>query len=1197
MLFRIAGFEIRYQLRSALFAIGFVIFLLIGFGFVASPNFRIEGSGNVLTNGPYGIIIRIAVLNLFGLFVCTAFMANVVIRDDETGLAPIIRATRITKLDYLLGRFLGAYVVSVLVMLSVPLGTLLGTAMPWLDPQRIGPTMLSYYGYGVAVFTMPSLFIFGAGLFALATVTRSMMWSYVGLLAALVGWFVASSLLSEPEYRTLAALVDPFGLEALDNVTRYWTAVERDTLIPPFNDLLLYNRLLWIAVGVALFALAYAIFRFDAKGSRAQRKAAPAATEELAPTTLTAVSPTAAPSSGVQLWALTRFEARHVLRSPAFFLLLAIGLLLVWLALQQTVEPLGDTDAFPVTRAVIGAALGVFVLFPIIIAVYYSGELVWRDRDQRIHEIIDSTRAPNWTFLIPKVSAIVLVLFASLLVAVVAGVLFQLFHGYTNIDPWAYLLWFLLPSFITAVMLAALAVVVQALVPHKFMGWAVMLLYLVAGNAFSALGLEHNFFLYGSTPNVPVSDFNGMDRFWVARTWFQAFWMLGALILLLAAHLLWRRGTEVELKPRIARLRQRLHGAPAGMLATAAVLMVGIGAFIFYNTNVLNEYTTQDGRDQWEADYEKALLAYENVPQPRIIDVKLDVELYPQQVRASTEGVYTIENRSGAPLSAVHVRWPQNLQLLKLEIDGARLGKEYPRFEYRIYELDTPMQPGEQRQIRFATLLEERGFPNEGPLTRIVSNGTFLNNFEITPLLGMDRNGVIRDRSKRRKYELPELRPAKLEDASANAYHYLRHDSDWVTAEISLTTDADQTPVAPGYTVSDTVQGQRRTLVTRTDAPIMHFFSLQSARYAVKPDRWIGPSGAAVDLAVYYYPEHEHNVQRMLDAMKLSLTMFSEKFSAFQFRQARILEFPAYARFAQSFANTIPYSEDIGFNQNYRDARSDETIDFVTYVTAHEIAHQWWAHQIIGADKQGMTLLSETFAQYSAYLVMEKLYGREQIRKFLKRELDVYLRTRGNEVVEELPLARVENQGHIHYQKGGLVMYWLKEVVGEDTVNRALQKLLQEFAFKSAPYPSSTDFLRLLRAEAGPQHEQLIADLFEKITLYDMKASGAKAKRLADGKYQVSFKVSAAKLYADGKGKETKVPLAEAFEVGAFSVEPGKEGYTSKAALFLERRSMQDGDQTVTLVVDQLPKYVGVDPYNKRIDRDSNNNLTAVTLE
>jgi aminopeptidase N len=1196
MLFRIAGFEIRYQLRSALFAIGFAIFLLIAFAFVAVPNFSIEGSGNVLKNGPYGIIIRVAFLNLFGMFVYTAFMANVVIRDDETGLAPIIRTTRITKLDYLLGRFLGAYVVALLVMLSVPLGILIGTLMPWLDPERIGPTLLSYYWYATAVFSVPTVLIFGAAFFALATITRSMMWSYVGVIVALVGWTVATSFLTEPDELTLAALIDPFGLNALDAATRYWTAAERDVRLPPVAGLLLYSRLLWLAVAAAFFVLAYALFRFDAKGSSTHRKQEPTADAETPPVTLTAVRPAAAPSNWVQLWALTRFEARQVLKSPAFFVLLAVGLLLVLAALLQTVEN-SNTEYLPVTRAVIAGALPAYLLFPLIIGVYYAGELVWRDRDQRIHEIIDSTRAPNWTFVIPKVLAIVLVLAASFLVAVAAAVLFQLYHGYTNIELSAYWWWFLLPELLGAVTLAALAVMVQALVPHKFVGWAVMLLYVASVFAYSALGLEHKLYLYNAVPSVPLSDFNGMGRFWVARAWLQLYWMLFALILMLIAHLLWRRGADVSLKPRLAQLRQRLQGAPAWILAGAGLLMVSLGGFIFYNTNVLNEYTTQNSRDQWQADYEKALLQFERVPQPRVIDVKLDVEINPRQVQARTEGVYTIENRSGAPLSAVHVRWPHNLQLQELEIDGARLGKEYPRFEYRIYEFDTPMQPGERRQIRFATLLEERGFPNEAPLTRIVANGTFLNNFEISPQLGIDRDIVITDRSKRRKYDLPELRPAKLEDTSANAYHYLRHDSDWVTAEITLTTDADQTPVAPGYIVSDTVNGLRRTLVTRTDAPIMHFFSLQSARYAVKKDRWTGPSGAPVDLGVYYYPGHEYNVQRMLDAMKVSLELFSEKFSPFQFRQARILEFPAYESFAQSFANTVPYSEGIGFIQNYREERSDETVDLVTYVTAHEIGHQWWAHQIIGADKQGSTLLSESFAQYSALLVMEKLYGGEQIRKFLKSELDRYLRTRGNEVVEELPLARVENQGYIHYGKGAVAMYWLKEVVGEDVVNRVLQKLLQEFAFKAAPYPSSTDFLRLLRAEAGPQHEQLIADLFERITLYDMKASEAKAKRLADGKYRVSFKVSAAKLYADGKGREIEAGLTEDFEVGAFSAEPGKKGYTSKAALFLERRPMRSGDQTVTLVVDQLPKYVGVDPYNKRIDRDSDDNLTAVTLE
>jgi len=403
--------------------------------------------------------------------------------------------------------------------------------------------------------------------------------------------------------------------------------------------------------------------------------------------------------------------------------------------------------------------------------------------------------------------------------------------------------------------------------------------------------------------------------------------------------------------------------------------------------------------------------------------------------------------------------------------------------------------------------------------------------------------------------------------------------------------------VAPGYVVSDRVEGNRRTLVTRSEAPIMHFFSMQSARYAEKRDVWKSKDGKPVDLAVYYYPPHAHNVQRMLDAMKASLDVFNEKFSPFQFRQARILEFPAYEKFAQSFANTVPYSEGIGFIQNFDESKSDEKIDLVTYVTAHEIGHQWWGHQIVGAEKQGMTLLSESFAQYSALLVMEKLYGKEQIRKFLKGELDRYLRSRGGEVIEELPLVRVENQNYIHYEKGALAMYWLKEVAGEEVVNRALQKLLAEFAFKAAPYPSSTDFIRLLRAEAGPQHELLITDLFENITLYDMKATDATAAKRADGKFDVSFTVDGKKLYADGKGKEAEAALDEPFDIGVFTDEPGKKGYTRESVLLLERRNMKSGKQVISLVVDALPKFVGVDPYNKRIDRNSDDNLTKVEMK
>jgi len=1199
MLFKIAGFELRYQLRSPLFLVGFAIFFLLTFGSITIDQIQIGARGNVNVNSPYALLQTTGIMAIFAVFIVTAFVANVVIRDAETGFAPILYSTRITKGSYLGGRFLGAMVVATLLMASVPLAFLIGSAMPWLDHEKVGPFVLNHYLYALFLFGLPALLVTGATFFSLATVTRSMMWSYVGAVGFITLYFAAMLLLKDPAYDHLVSLLDPFGLSTLDLVTKYWTASERNTLLPALDGVMLQNRLLWVGGGLAMFALAYLLFRFETKGGR-RGKEAPA--DSGAPPSVSAVR--LVRPAGDHGWAaftaLTRFEMKGVFKSPAFFVLLAIGVLNSWASFDGVVTD-RDIDYLPVTRAMVEALRGAFTFIPLIIAIYYAGELVWRDRERRIHEIVDATPAPSWTMLVPKVLAVGLVLASTLAVGALAAILFQLAHGYTKIELLHYVTWFLLPETVIAWLLAVLAVFVQSLVPHKAVGWAVMLLYVVASITLGNLGYDHALYRYAHVVRVPISDMNGLGRFWIAQFWFDFYWAAFAVILMVVAHLLWRRGAETRFKPRLARVRSNLTGGPVVILTVAVLAMAGSAVNIFDNVNVLNDYHRGNKvvKERNTAEYEKALWQYHTVPQPKIVAVNLNVALYPKEVRAETVGSYIVENRTGQPLSEIHVRWQEPARLEALDVGDATLTQEYKEFRYRIYRFNQPMAPGERRTITFKTVLEEKGFPNSAPLTRIVENGTFLNNGEIALHLGMSSDGLLTDRAKRRKYglEVDALRPAKLEDQSANAVSMMGKDSDWVDAEITLSTDADQVPLAPGYTVSDETKDGRRTIVTRTEAPILNFFSLQSARYAIAKDAWHGANGQNVDLAVYYHPDHPYNVQRIVAAMKASLDVFTENFSPYQFRQVRILEFPAYDRFAQSFANTIPFSESIGFVQNFKDEEQDEKIDLVTFVTAHEIGHQWWAHQVIGADKQGATMLDETFAQYSALLVMEKLYGKDQIRKFLKSNLDDYLRNRGTEVVEELPLDRVENQPYIHYRKGAVEMYWLKESVGEDKVNAALRKLIAAYAFKGSPYPSTTDFLAMLKEEAGAAFNQQIDDQFDRITLYDLKATDAKGKKREDGKYQVTFTAEAKKLYADGQGKETEQPLDEAFEVGAFTVEPGKKGYTKEAVLDVERRTLKSGKQEVTLVLDNPPKLVGIDPFNKRIDRNSDDNLTPVSME
>jgi aminopeptidase N len=1188
MFAKIASFEFRYQLRQPAFWVIAIVFGLLAFGAVASPNVQIGSGGIVNKNAPFALASAHIIFNVFFMLATTAIVANVVARDTQTGFGPMILSTRITKGAYLYGRFCGAFAAVALCYLSIAIGTLAGTFMPWVDPETLGPLRLGDYAYAYGVFGLTGLFLTSALFFTLATVTRSMMATYVGVVAVLIAYLASTGVLgSRPEFENAMAWAEPFGSGAYAQVTKYWTAVERNTLNASLEGVLLWNRVIWTGVGAVFLAAAYLLYRPSPRGAKLKKRERLKALVET-DVAVTPVGTLPRPSYGfatglTQLWSRAVFETVLVFKSPAYVVLVLLAMAFAVATLFFTGEIYG-APILLVTRVVITALTGTFGLISIIIAIYYAGELVWRDRDRKVHEIVDASSTPDWTFLAPKTLALALVLISTLLIGVLAGVVTQTIKGHTDYELGKYLMWYVFPQSLGFLQLAVLAIFIQALSPNKFVGWAIMVVYLISTIVLSNLGFDHILYRYAGGIAVPLSDMNGRGNFAGFAAWLDAYWSAFAVILLVLAYGLWRRGTEQRLWPRLKRLPQRLKG-PAGLIGGAALaVFVGLGVFIYINTNVWNEYRTRDAREAEQAAYEKALLQFETTPQPSVADVRLVMDLRPHQPSLTTRGSYVLVNLTDAPLPEVHLRWTDDLEMVSLAVEGASVAREWEEFEYRIYRFATPMQPGERRTVTFETVLAQRGFKVSGNTTRLVENGTFVNNMEFAPMVGMDRQGLLSDRSKRRKLGLPaELRPAKLEDESARRRNYIG--ADWVTADITISTEADQIVVAPGRMVSDVVTGDRRTSRFVTESPVLNFFSVQSARYKRSARMHDG-----VEMVVFHDPAHDRNVPRMLDALSASLDYFQASFSPYQFRQARIVEFPDYASFAQSYPNTFAWSEGLGFIADL----SDETrIDYVTYVAAHEFAHQWWAHQVVGSNQQGATVLSETLAQYSALMVMEKMYGRDQIRRFLKQELDRYLRSRGTERLEELPLMRVENQPYIHYQKGGLVMYLLRDQIGEEAVNRALRRVIGQYAFRPAPYPRSLDLIAALRAEAPADKQGLITDLFERITLYDIKTTGVTASRRADGRWDVAITVDARKLYADGEGVETESPLNEVFDVGVFTAEPGKGVFDEDDVVLLERRPIRSGVQTLRFITSREPKFAGVDPYNKWIDRNSDDNVRA----
>ncbi|GGA42657.1 ABC transporter permease/M1 family aminopeptidase [Sphingomonas psychrolutea] len=1194
MFAQIARFELGYQFRNPVFWVVTVLFFLLPFGAMTTEQIQIGGGGNIHKNAPVALAQIVQIMTLFYMFVTTAFVANVIVRDDESGFGPMVRSTRVTKFDYLMGRFLGAFVAAAITFLAVPLAIWIGSMMPWVDAETIGPNRLSDYLYAYFLLALPNLLLTAAIFFAVATMTRSMMYSYLGVVVFLVCYVVLNTVIrSKPEYRDLGAYIEPFGLGAMAKTTRYFTASESNTLLPAFTGTLLWNRVIALILSFAALTLAFSRFSFSERGASARqlrrqkrKEAKLAASAPMMVDRLPAVRPAAA--NWARLALRCRFEMGLVFRSPAFFVLLVIGLFNALGALIFAGELYG-TATRPLTFDVISTLMGAFGIIPLIIAIYYGGEVVWRDRERRMHEIIDATSLPNWAYIVPKALAVSGVLFATLVISAVAAMLVQLARGVTALEPLQYLNWYLLPMTVDMVLIAVLSVFVQALSPNKFVGWGIMVIYLVATITLNNIGFEHPLYNYGSTGGVQLSDMNGDQIGGPLSWWLRFYWSGIALALAVVAHLLWRRGTETRLLPRLRQLPARLKGPAGGLLVAGLLVSAVTGVWLYNQMNVRNVYRTRDDREARQAQYEKKYLKYEHVLQPSTTDITLNVALYPAERRMEATGSYRFVNDTGAPLRDLHVRLSDpNTKIVSITVPGATLALNDTDLIYRIYRFATPLAPGAVGSLSFVTHRQTVGLRANGDDRQLVGNGTFLNNGQFTPQIGMDRDGLLSDRAKRRKYGLPpQLRKARLEDVSAQRRNYIG-DADWVNSDITVSTDAGQTPIAPGRKVSDTTANGRRTAHFVSPAPILAFFSVQSAAYAEKSMMADG-----VKLSVFYDPKHAYNVDRMLAAMKTALGYYRANFGPYQFDYARIVEFPGYATFAQAFAGTIPYSERIGF---LADANAPDKIDYVTYITAHELGHQYWAHQVISADMQGGTVLVETMAQYSALMVMKHRYGEDKIRRFLKYELDSYLRARGSERVEELPLDRVEDQGYIHYRKGSLVMYLLQDRLGEDRVNAMLRTLLATYRFKSQPYPRSLDLVNgFLGLARNPAERQLVLDLFDRITLFDLKAKTATVRKLPDGTFETSLTVDAAKFYADGTGKEKAAPLADTIDIGLFDQKPELGAFSAKDIVLMERRPVKSGIQTIRIVTKRKPAFAGIDPYNKYIDRNGDDNVVAVT--
>ncbi len=1203
MFFEILQFELRQQLKAPLFWIIALVFAALAFTLGTTDAVIIGGaSGNVLRNAPTVIVRLLSVMTVLSTFLVTVFVAGAALRDFDHRTAELFFSKPISRGAYLGGRFAAGYLASIAVMLACALGLAIGNLMPWIDTVRLGPASWHGYAWAFGVMVVPDMLFIAALLFLLATTTRSLLATYIGVIAYIVLQSVVGQLTKDVNNHFVAAMLDPFGARTMALVTRYWSSYQANHELPALAGVLLFNRLLWSAVALAMLVATFALFRPNREGLQLPRRKKRAEPPMLRPPSGQAalVLPTVKLADDwrahlMQLRQLFAFDTLGVLRGAPFLIMLALGLANLMGALLLSGQIYG-TATWPVTHQMMENIHGSFQWLLYIIIIFYAGELVWRERSQRSAEVSDAFPLPDWIPLTAKLGALFAVIAVFLMAGVVVCMAWQLGHGYTSLEPGLYLASTALDA-IAFMLLAVLALFLQVLSNNKFLGYLLTMVWLVAQIGFGLLHWEQNLYNYGSTPDAPYSDMNGFGHYLKAVLWFDFYWASCAAVLLVLTALFWVRGTGHAWRDRLREARVRLR-APAGFALTLALLaFIGSGGWIYYNTNVLNHYQSSADKLRQRAAYEKAYAKYANLPQPRITAVNADVAIYPYQRRLEIRGHYTLVNKHDAPISELQVNFADEFTVKSLEFAPHDTVSQDKALGYTIYRLKTPLAAGASMNFDFSLEYAPKGFTNSPEGQFLAHNGTFFNN-SVMPQFGYQTAEQITDRNDRRKYGLSADVPRmpKLGDEKARANTYISNDADWISFDTTVSTAADQIAVAPGYLQKEwTANGRRyfhytmnQSSMTQAgqDQPMLPFFAYLSARYAVKHALWKG-----VDIVVYYNPAHAWNVDRMIQSAKDSLDYDDANFTPYQFHQLRILEFPNYSSFAQSFANTIPFSESIGFIADLRDTSK---IDYVYYVTAHEIAHQWWAHRVIGANMQGSTMLSESLAQYSALMVMKQKYGADQMRKFLKYELDAYLAGRATEKLAEEPLAKVENQQYIHYRKGSVVFYALQDYIGEDMLNRVLKGFLQTKGFQQPPYTTSQEFMQALSGAVDTKWKPLLDDLFWKITLFDNRMTDATAKKLPGGKYEVTMAVHAGKVYVDGTGNETDAPPDTPIEIGVFAA-PAHPGVDGKP-LYLQKRMLPAGDSTISVVVNARPFDAGIDPYNELIDRVSGDNRKAVTF-
>lgn len=1186
-------FEVAYQSRRV--STWFYFVLLLGVSFLMAREVFVAEAleGGYFLNAPFAVAQVTLVACLLSLLLLAAVAGGAGARDVETRMHPLVYTAPVGKAAYLGGRFLATFTIGALLMTAIPAGLLAAALLPGEHADLIGPIRPAAYASAYFLLALPNAFVAVALMFSAAVLVRRGVASYLGgalvFFAAVVSWQLVARQLGR---WGLAKLTDPLGLTIIGELSKVWTPGEKNALVVGPQMSVLSNRLAWLGVALSVLALTYRRFRFahiaedGRRGVRRRAGALPTAADAASKSESAPAVPRVRRTFGAatrvrQTLAVARESFRVIVKGwggPALVgLAVFLNLIGPFYFQDEGFPQLPTTGQFVGVLEYAGEH-GMWLIVPLLI-VYYAGELVWREREAGLGEIAGAAPVPVSVSFAGKFAGLALWLVVAQAVVTAAAMLVQVRMGYYEFELGVYARVLFGMRLTDYLLFALLAFVVQVVVDQKYIGHLIAVIAYVLVVFGPDLGIEPGLFVYGSDPGWTYSDMRGLEPFLGPWLLFKVYWAAWALLLAVAAKLLWPRGTERGFGPRLRVARRRLTRRTAAAAAAAGALVLTFGGLIFYNTSVLYASHAAPSGEEWRAEYERRYGRYAGVPQPRPTATSLRVEIYPKRRMVEIRGTYELLNMTEAQIDSIHVATAPGVETRALGFDRpSRPELSDEQLGHRIYTLETPLRPGDSLRLEFEVRFEPRGFPVRDIDPSVAPNGTVFGT-EWLPEVGYQRGREVQGAVQRRAYGLPP-RPEVPPQDDASALTEVAGLGP-IMFEAVVGTDEGQVAVAPGALRRTWTQDGRRYFHYATDAPILNNYAFFSAAYAVREGRWND-----VQIQIFHHPGHTLNVERMLRSVQASLEYLTERLGPYPHRQLRFVEHPGGRRTLYAQPINIRYQEGFSFINPSDDPRG---IDLPFAVVAHEVAHQWWGNRLVPASVVGAPVLTESLAWDSALEIVEATHGREQRDRLLGAMWDEYLSPRAR---AGPPLLRAVGDRFLWYRKGVIAMHALREYVGAERVNAALRRFFEKHSSAKPPLPTTLDLYRELQAVTPEELRYLLVDLFEANTYWELATKRVEAERVGSGEWRVTLDVRARKVSVDEAGVETEVPMDDLVEIGVFAAagegEPG-------AAPYLRMHRVRSGEQRLTVTTPWEPARAGIDPRNLLIDLEAGDNLADVT--